>query len=163
MQRRTAAFFIATGLQLLTVTGAPAQNISGKWKVDFGAWSNEVNPEATAKFVQSGKLTFIADGDSLLAMFHPDYENVAANAGAPVPTDTLRGSFRNGRLLLTGSRVMKTRRMQNGAEDEGESSTAKVAMNMDLAIAGEEITGTMRMEIGAAARLVAPLKMKRIP
>ncbi len=87
----------AATFTLGVAASAHAQSVAGKWHVDFGAWVNEDNPDVPVTFVQSGKLTLEVKGDSVFATFLPGYAKEPANAGAPVNSDTLRGTLASGR------------------------------------------------------------------
>ena len=153
MMRRVAVAVLLAGLVIVPAQRAQAQAHAGKWQVQIGEWASDVGGATIQmRMGSTADLTVAANGDSVIAIFQP------ATDGGTVRADTLRGQIVEGKLKVAGSRPLTARTNRNGEES---SSQATATITIELAPAGETMTGTIRFELAGRMNVQAPLTARR--
>ena len=152
MIRRVAMAILVAGLVMVPAHRAHAQASPGKWQVQIGEWAYDGGGGLIQmRMGNVADLTVTAQGDSVIAIFQP------ASEGGTVRADTLRGQIVDGKLKVAGNRRLTARMNRNGEESSNE---ATATITIDLAPAGESLTGTIRFQLPGRT-VYAPLTARR--
>jgi hypothetical protein len=153
MNRRVVIAALIAGLVIVPTQRAHAQAAPGNWQVQIGEWASDAGAGVIQmRMGNTADLTVTSNGDSVTAIFQP------ATDGGTVRADTLRGQIVEGKLKVSGNRRLTARMNRNGEES---SSEAVATITIDLAPAGETLTGTIRFEMPGRMNVYAPLTARR--
>jgi hypothetical protein len=116
-----------------------AQDIAGKWTVEYPRTIRNVNGAAQADEMSTAILTLEVKGDSIVGSW------LAQNSPNPTPR-TLRGTIRNGMITLIGDPTEATIRRASGNGGIEDQSTVRMITFYEGTVKDGVIEGTFRGE-----------------
>ncbi len=121
----------------ITPAGAKAQDIAGKWTVEYPRAVRNINGVVQPEDIGTALLTIETKGDSVMGSW------LAQNTPNPTAR-TLRGTFKNGVINLIGDPVEATIRRGDGGIEE--TSTVRMFTYYEGTLKDGAIEGTFRGE-----------------